>query len=198
MILLLNNLHCPCGRRKTLEELKENYGSFRAILNCKKCPIKQYKDNKETFNFSNKIEGMGKNNNNASSRCNANECCFIVIDNKTKLLFDLIVITRENFSGASGNMETEAARVFCNKHKDYINLVGVVKDGDTKLSKIFEATWQKVKILKDRNHLLKNVRKNIEENTKYRCVKKIKTTLTQWIRSKAEISWSSVELKIYI
>ncbi|KAJ6247592.1 hypothetical protein M0813_18226 [Anaeramoeba flamelloides] len=51
MILLLNNLHCPCGRRKTLEELKENYGSFRAILNCKKCPIKQYKDNKETFNF---------------------------------------------------------------------------------------------------------------------------------------------------
>ncbi|KAJ6227251.1 hypothetical protein M0813_09831 [Anaeramoeba flamelloides] len=68
MILLLNNLHCPCGRRKTLEELKENYGSFRAILNCKKCPIKQYKDNKETFNFSNKIEGMGKNNNNAVFR----------------------------------------------------------------------------------------------------------------------------------
>ncbi|KAJ6247591.1 hypothetical protein M0813_18225 [Anaeramoeba flamelloides] len=117
---------------------------------------------------------------------------------KKKKIIDLIVITRGNFSGASGNMEAEAARVFCNKHKDYINLVGVVKDGDTKLSKIFEATWNQVKILKDRNHLLKNVRKNIEENTKYRCVKKIKTTLTQWIRSKAEISWSSVELKIYI
>ncbi|KAJ3430768.1 hypothetical protein M0812_02440 [Anaeramoeba flamelloides] len=59
MILLLNNLHCPFGRRKELEELKENYGSFSAILNCKNCPIKQYKDNKETFYFSNKIEGMG-------------------------------------------------------------------------------------------------------------------------------------------
>ncbi|KAJ3426454.1 hypothetical protein M0812_28910 [Anaeramoeba flamelloides] len=32
-----------------------------------------------------------------SSRRNANECCFIVIDNKTKLLFDLIVVTRDNF-----------------------------------------------------------------------------------------------------
>ncbi|KAJ3426453.1 hypothetical protein M0812_28909 [Anaeramoeba flamelloides] len=41
MILLLNNLHFPCGRRKELEELKENYGSFSAILNCKNCPIKQ-------------------------------------------------------------------------------------------------------------------------------------------------------------
>ncbi|KAJ3443868.1 hypothetical protein M0812_09714 [Anaeramoeba flamelloides] len=62
MILLLNNLHCPCGRRKELEELKENYGSFSAILNCKNCPIKQYRDNKETFYFSNKIEGMGEFN----------------------------------------------------------------------------------------------------------------------------------------
>ncbi|KAJ3445099.1 hypothetical protein M0812_10963 [Anaeramoeba flamelloides] len=283
MILLLNNLHCPCGRRKELEELKENYGSFSAILNCKNCPIKQYKDNKETFYFSNKIEGMGsrkgsdtknkarfrtengqrkiissvlagnfyenyreqmemlgvyylkknayyktidilieqtnclfqdhlKENrskmdlNNLticvdagwSSRRNANECCFIVIDNKTKLLFDLIVVTRDNFSGASGNMEAEGARIFCSKHRDYINLVGVVKDGDTKLSKIFSSVWQRVKILKDRNHLLKNVRKNIEQNSKFRCVKKIKTTLTQWIRSKSETSWSSLELKIYI
>ncbi|KAJ3436991.1 hypothetical protein M0812_19058 [Anaeramoeba flamelloides] len=30
MILLLNNLHCYCGRRKELIDLKENYGSFSA------------------------------------------------------------------------------------------------------------------------------------------------------------------------
>ncbi|KAJ6234923.1 hypothetical protein M0813_28900 [Anaeramoeba flamelloides] len=133
-----------------------------------------------------------------SSRRNANECCFIVIDNKTKLLFDLIVITRENFSGASGNMEAEGARIFCKKHKNNINLVGVVKDGDTKLAKIFENVWNRVKILKDRNHLLKNLKKHIEENAKYRCVKNIKTTFTEWIRSKSVISWSSLELKLYI
>ncbi|KAJ6241297.1 hypothetical protein M0813_23489 [Anaeramoeba flamelloides] len=52
-----------------------------------------------------------------SSRRNANECCFIVIDNKTKLLFDLIVITRDNYSGASGNMEAEAARIFVTSTK---------------------------------------------------------------------------------
>ncbi|KAJ6244477.1 hypothetical protein M0813_21062 [Anaeramoeba flamelloides] len=52
-----------------------------------------------------------------SSRRNANECCFIVIDQKTQLLFDLIVVTREIYSGASGNMEAEAAKFFCEKHK---------------------------------------------------------------------------------
>ncbi|KAJ3436992.1 hypothetical protein M0812_19059 [Anaeramoeba flamelloides] len=133
-----------------------------------------------------------------SSRRDANECCFIVIDNKTKLLFDLIVITRANFSGASGNMEAEGTRIFYKKHKNNINLVGVVKDGDTKLAKFFENVWNRVKILKDRNHLLKNLKKHIEENAKYRCVKNIKTTFTEWIRSKSVISWSSLELKLYI
>ncbi|KAJ6237044.1 hypothetical protein M0813_03451 [Anaeramoeba flamelloides] len=122
-----------------------------------------------------------------SSRRNANECCFIVIDNKTKLLFDLIVITRDNYSGASGNMEAEAARFFCNKYKKGINLIGVVKDGDTKLAKIFEATWKSVKILKDLNHLLKNLREKIQKESTFTCVKKIKVSMTQWIRSKSEI-----------
>ncbi|KAJ6246668.1 hypothetical protein M0813_01918 [Anaeramoeba flamelloides] len=94
-----------------------------------------------------------------SSRRHANECCFIVIDNKTKLLYDIIVITRDVFSGASGNMEAEAAKYFCEKHKEKINLVGVVKDGDTKLAKIFEAAWNRVNILKDSNHLLKILEK---------------------------------------
>ncbi|KAJ3423945.1 hypothetical protein M0812_29576 [Anaeramoeba flamelloides] len=275
MILLLNNLHCPCGRRKELEELKENYGSFSAILNCKNCPIKQYKDNKETFYFSNKIEGMGSRKgsdtkNKARFRTENGQrkiissvlagnfyenyreqmemlgvyylkknayyktidilieqtnCLFQdhLKENRSKMDLQSVSllrhklstkfkaqkksqinaqnsdsITRDNFSGASGNMEAEGARIFCSKHRDYINLVGVVKDGDTKLSKIFSSVWQRVKILKDRNHLLKNVRKNIEQNSKFRCVKKIKTTLTQWIRSKSETSWSSLELKIYI
>ncbi|KAJ6238258.1 hypothetical protein M0813_26226 [Anaeramoeba flamelloides] len=130
---------------------------------------------------------MGKNNNNAVFRTEIGQRKIIAS-----------VLAEEIFLGQVGIWKPKLLGFFCNKHKDYINLVGVVKDGDTKLSKIFEATWNQVKILKDRNHLLKNVRKNIEENTKYRCVKKIKTTLTQWIRSKAEISWSSVELKIYI
>ncbi|KAJ6254216.1 sh3 domain-binding glutamic acid-rich-like protein [Anaeramoeba flamelloides] len=42
-------------------------------------------------------------------------------------------------------MEAEAARIFCNKHKDNINLVGVIKDGDTKLATIFETTWKQDK-----------------------------------------------------
>ncbi|KAJ6252594.1 hypothetical protein M0813_14122 [Anaeramoeba flamelloides] len=133
-----------------------------------------------------------------SSRRHANECCFIVIDNKTKLLYDIIVITRDVFSGASGNMEAEAAKYFCEKHKEKINLVGVVKDGDTKLAKIFEAAWNRVNILKDSNHLLKNISKNIQENVNFKCIKNVSLPLTQWIRSKIGKSWSSLELKIYI
>ncbi|KAJ6251896.1 hypothetical protein M0813_14752 [Anaeramoeba flamelloides] len=194
MILLLNNVHCPCGRKKLLVDIKEGYGSFKAVLLCPNCPLKQWESNQEEFYFSKKIEQKSKQKkkNKAkfkteigqrkiiasvlsgnfyenyreqmemlglsylkkssyyrtivglieetnilfqqhlkenrskmdlknlticidagwSSRRNANECCFIVIDNKTKLLFDLIVITRDNYSGASGNMEAEAARIF--------------------------------------------------------------------------------------
>ncbi|KAJ6234654.1 hypothetical protein M0813_29247 [Anaeramoeba flamelloides] len=280
MILLLNNIHCPCGRRKELLDLKERYGSFVAKLVCRKCPATQRKDNFETFHFSKKLEEkehdekknkakfktengqrkivasvlagnfyenyreqmemMGllylkKNSYQKtidqliketnylfqkhleanrtkmdlknlticvdagwSSRRHANECCFIVIDNKTKLLFDIVVITREIFSGASGNMEAEAARIFCERHKEKINLVGVVKDGDTKLAKIFEQAWNWVIILKDLNHLLKNVRKNIQDSADFKCLKNTSLPLTKWIRSKAEKSWSSLELRIYI
>ncbi|KAJ6228277.1 hypothetical protein M0813_09105 [Anaeramoeba flamelloides] len=280
MILLLNNVHCPCGRKKLLVDIKEGYGSFKAVLLCPNCPLKQWESNQEEFYFSKKIEQKSKQKkkNKAkfkteigqrkiiasvlsgnfyenyreqmemlglsylkkssyyrtivglieetnilfqqhlkenrskmdlknlticidagwSSRRNANECCFIVIDNKTKLLFDLIVITRDNYSGASGNMEAEAARIFCNKHKKGINLIGVVKDGDTKLAKIFEATWKSVKILKDLNHLLKNLREKIQKESTFTCVKKIKVSMTQWIRSKCKKSWHNLELKIHI
>ncbi|KAJ3424021.1 hypothetical protein M0812_29653 [Anaeramoeba flamelloides] len=58
----------------------------------------------------------------------ANECAFIIIDKETGLLFDLIVVTRDKFSGPSGNMEAEAARIFCEKHKNTIELKAVVKD----------------------------------------------------------------------
>ncbi|KAJ3429627.1 hypothetical protein M0812_24983 [Anaeramoeba flamelloides] len=241
MILLLNNIHCPCGRRKELLDLKESYGSFVAKLVCRKCPATQLRDNIENFHFSSKLDQKdqtGKKNKTNfktengqrkivawvlggnfyenyreqmgmmglaylkknsyqntidrlieetkilsqkhleanrskmdlknlticvdtgwSSRRHVNECCFIVIDNKIKLLFDIIAITSDIFTGASGNMEAEAARFFCQKHKETIKLVGVVKDGDTKLAKIFEEAWKRVKILKDLNHLLKNVRK---------------------------------------
>ncbi|KAJ6245960.1 hypothetical protein M0813_19720 [Anaeramoeba flamelloides] len=56
MILLLNNVHCPCGRRKELLDLKKGYGSFHAKLVCRKCPATQFKDNFETFHFSKKLE----------------------------------------------------------------------------------------------------------------------------------------------
>ncbi|KAJ6226058.1 hypothetical protein M0813_01026 [Anaeramoeba flamelloides] len=180
----------------------EGYGSFKAVLLCPNCPLKQWEANQEDFYFSKKIEqietherkqiknktkfkteiGQRKiiasilsgnfyenyreqmellglsylkkssyyrtirsliKETNAlflkhleenrikmdlqnlticidagwSSRRNANECCFIVIDQKTQLLFDLIVVTREIYSGASGNMEAEAAKIFCEKHK---------------------------------------------------------------------------------
>ncbi|KAJ6253352.1 hypothetical protein M0813_01398 [Anaeramoeba flamelloides] len=133
-----------------------------------------------------------------SSRRNANECCFIVIDKKTRLLFDLIVVTRETYLGESGNMEAEAARIFCEKHKKNINLVGVVKDGDTKLAQIFEAAWKNVEILRDLNHLLKNLREKIQKESSFRCVKNIKVPITKWIRSKCETSWHKLELKIHI
>ncbi|KAJ6248422.1 hypothetical protein M0813_17616 [Anaeramoeba flamelloides] len=277
---LLNNVHCSCGQKKELVDLKEGYGSFRAILVCRNCKENQFMNKTQIFDFSNKLDqndekdgqkkakfkteigkrkiiasvlagnffenyrehmemlGLSYLKKNAyyktidmliretnglfqkhieenrkkmdlknliicvdagwSSRRNANECCFIVIDNKTKLLFDLIIITREHFSGASGNMEAEAARIFCNKHKDNINLVGVIKDGDTKLATIFETTWKQVKIFKDLNHLLKNIRRHLKEIAKYRSVKKIITPLCRWIRLKCETSWSSLELSINI
>ncbi|KAJ6234851.1 hypothetical protein M0813_28828 [Anaeramoeba flamelloides] len=283
MISLLNNVHCPCGRKKILKDLKEGYGSFKAFLLCPNCPIKQWEDNEEFFFFSKKLDqmdgqkkpkkkiapkfkteigqrkiiasvlagnfyenyreqmemlGISYLKKNAyyktigqlidvtnilfqkhleenrskmdlqnlticidagwSSRRNANECCFIVIDKKTRLLFDLIVVTRETYLGASGNMEAEAARIFCEKHKKTINLVGVVKDGDTKLAQIYEAAWNNVEILRDLNHLLKNLREKIQKESSFRCVKNIKVPITKWIRSKCETSWHKLELKIHI
>ncbi|KAJ6245499.1 hypothetical protein M0813_19918 [Anaeramoeba flamelloides] len=194
MILLLNNVHCPCGRRKELLDLKKGYGSFHAKLrtngNARSYIFKKKNSYQSTINqliketsylFQKHLEDnrskMDLKNLTIcvdagwSSRRHANECCFIVIDNKTKLLYDIIVITRDVFSGASGNMEAEAAKYFCEKHKEKINLVGVVKDGDTKLAKIFEAAWNRVNILKDSNHLLKNIRKNIQENANLKCIK---------------------------
>ncbi|KAJ6234329.1 hypothetical protein M0813_04132 [Anaeramoeba flamelloides] len=283
MIQLLNNVHCPCGRKKILKDLVKGYGSFKAILLCPHCPIKQWEPNEEIFYFSKKLDQSGeekmakkkltpkfkteigqrkiiasvlagnfyenyreqmemlglsylkknayyktidqlieetnllfqqhlKENRSKmdlqnlticvdagwSSRRNANECCFIVIDNKTKLLFDLIVVTREIYSGASGNMEAEAARIFCDKHKKKINLVSVVKDGDTKLAKIFEAAWKKVEILPDLNHLLKNLREKILKESSFACLKNIKLSITKWIRSKCKTSLHRLELKIQI
>ncbi|KAJ6245175.1 hypothetical protein M0813_02288 [Anaeramoeba flamelloides] len=188
--------------KKMLIEIKEGYGSFKAVLLCPNCPLKQWEANQEDFYFSKKIEqietherkqiknktkfkteiGQRKiiasilsgnfydnyreqmellglsylkkssyyrtirsliKETNAlflkhleenrikmdlqnlticidagwSSRRNANECCFIVIDQKTQLLFDLIVVTREIYSGASGNMEAEAAKIFVKSTK---------------------------------------------------------------------------------
>ncbi|KAJ6252222.1 hypothetical protein M0813_14372 [Anaeramoeba flamelloides] len=37
---LLNNVHCSCGQKKELIDLKEGYGSFRAILVCRNCKEK--------------------------------------------------------------------------------------------------------------------------------------------------------------
>ncbi|KAJ6248874.1 hypothetical protein M0813_00027 [Anaeramoeba flamelloides] len=127
----------------------------------------------------------------------ANECAFIIIDDKTGLLFDLIAVTRETFSGPSGNMEAEAARIFCEKHKNTINLISVVKDGDTKLAEIFKCAWERVTVLQDLNHLLKNVSKTFEKN-EYKCIKETGNPIRQWIRSKIKHSWSSLELKIQI
>ncbi|KAJ6245961.1 hypothetical protein M0813_19721 [Anaeramoeba flamelloides] len=39
--------------------------------------------------------------------------------------------------------------------------------------KIFEAAWNRVNILKDSNHLLKNIRKNIQENANLKCIKNV-------------------------
>ncbi|KAJ6253353.1 hypothetical protein M0813_01399 [Anaeramoeba flamelloides] len=62
MIQLLNNVHCPCGRKKILKDLKEGYGSFKAILLCPNCPIEQWENNEEIFFFfqRNWIKGMTK------------------------------------------------------------------------------------------------------------------------------------------
>ncbi|KAJ6244105.1 hypothetical protein M0813_21369 [Anaeramoeba flamelloides] len=127
----------------------------------------------------------------------ANECAFIIIDKETGLLFDLIVVTRDKFSGPSGNMEAEAARIFCEKHKNTIELKAVVKDGDTKLAQVFESTWKSVTILKDLNHLLKNLRKFIEK-IKFPFFKEISRSFSQWVRLKANNCWSSLEFKIQI
>ncbi|KAJ6248456.1 hypothetical protein M0813_17650 [Anaeramoeba flamelloides] len=56
-------------------------------------------------------------------------------------------------------MEAEAARIFCNKHKDNINLVGVIKDGDTKLATILKLLGNKINFIgwKCLMKLLKNV-----------------------------------------
>ncbi|KAJ6235875.1 hypothetical protein M0813_28437 [Anaeramoeba flamelloides] len=171
MILLLNNVHCPCGRRKELLDLKKRIWILSCKIETSYLFQKHLEDNRSKMDLKNLTICVDAG---WSSRRHANECCFIVIDNKTKLLYDIIVITRDVFSGASGNMEAEAAKYFCEKHKEKINLVGVVKDGDTKLAKIFEAAWNRVNILKDSNHLLKNIRKNIQENANFKCIKNVK------------------------
>ncbi|KAJ3432161.1 hypothetical protein M0812_21092 [Anaeramoeba flamelloides] len=63
MILLLNNVHCPCGRKKLLVDIKEGYGSFKAVLLCPNCPLKQWESNQEEFYFSKKIEQKAKQKN---------------------------------------------------------------------------------------------------------------------------------------
>ncbi|KAJ6237045.1 hypothetical protein M0813_03452 [Anaeramoeba flamelloides] len=60
MILLLNNVRCPCGRKKLLVDIKEGYGSFKAVLLCPNCPLKQWESNQEEFYFSKKIEQKSK------------------------------------------------------------------------------------------------------------------------------------------
>ncbi|KAJ6227746.1 hypothetical protein M0813_09649 [Anaeramoeba flamelloides] len=277
MILLLKNVHCECGKKKKLNDLKQIFGSFKAELICKNCSNNNGNDSIKSFYFSKKLDQRGGNEKKVFKReigqrkivasvlagnffenyreqmemlglCHlkktayyrtiaklmeetnclfqehldlnrskmdlqnlvicidagwssrghyANECAFIIIDDKTGLLFDLIVVTRESFSGPSGNMEAEAARIFCEKHKNTIKLISVVKDGDTKLAEIFKCAWKRVTVLQDLNHLLKNVSKTFEKN-EYKCIKETGNPIRQWMRAKIESSWSSLELKIQI
>ncbi|KAJ3424020.1 hypothetical protein M0812_29652 [Anaeramoeba flamelloides] len=52
---LLEHIHCDCGKKKKLIDLKTIFGSFREILCCKECPLNNWEDSVINFEFSQQI-----------------------------------------------------------------------------------------------------------------------------------------------
>ncbi|KAJ6240389.1 hypothetical protein M0813_24102 [Anaeramoeba flamelloides] len=129
----------------------------------------------------------------------ARECVFVIVDDKTGKIFDLVVITRkDNYNDSSVMMEADAAKIFCKRHMGNITIVNVIKDGDTKLGSIFKSTWKEVELLADRNHLFKNMRKNLGNIKDFPFLKNIRISFTNWVRTCLVKSRNSLELHIRI